>query len=116
IEENVSLGSNVKIGNNVVIYSGTIIGDNVIIQDNAVIGKQPTKAKASILPDTNNLPPAKIGSEVTIGTSSILYANCEIGDGVFVADLATIRERVTIGSYTIVGRGAAVENDCTVGE
>jgi UDP-2-acetamido-3-amino-2,3-dideoxy-glucuronate N-acetyltransferase len=34
---------------------------------------------------------------------------------VFVADLATIRERVTIGERTIVGRGASVENDCMVG-
>ncbi|WP_330949254.1 acyltransferase [Virgibacillus sp. MG-45] len=116
IEENVTLGKNVIIGNNVVIYSGTKIGDNVIIQDNAVIGKQPTRAKASILPETNQLPPAIIGSEVTIGTSAIIYANCKLGDNVFVADLATVRERVEVGEYTIIGRGVAVENDCTVGK
>lgn len=34
----------------------------------------------------------------------------------FIADLATLRERVNIGAYTIIGRGVAVENDCTVGE
>lgn len=116
IEDNVIFGENVTIGHNVIIYSGTEIGSNVIIQDNAVIGKQPTRAKASILPETNQLPPAKIGSEVTVGTSSIIYANCEIGDNVFLADLATVRERVKIGEYTIIGRGVAVENDCTVGK
>jgi acetyltransferase-like isoleucine patch superfamily enzyme len=32
-----------------------------------------------------------------------------------VADLATIRENVTIGAYTIVGRGVAIENRCRIG-
>jgi len=115
ISENVIFGKNVIVGNNVIIYEGTQIGNNVIIQDNVVIGKQPTKAKASILPETKMLPPAIIGNGVTIGTSSIIYANAEISDEVFIADLATVRERVRIGERTIVGRGVAVENDCTVG-
>lgn len=116
IEDNVTLGENVTLGHNVIIYAGTVIGDNVVIQDNVVIGKQPTRASASILPDVKNLPAAKIANEVTIGTSSIIYANCEIDNNVFVADLATLRERVKIGEYTIVGRGVAIENDCTVGK
>ncbi|MFY0741932.1 DapH/DapD/GlmU-related protein [Solibacillus silvestris] len=115
IEVNVAFGENVQIGNNVVIYEGTTIGNNVIIQDNAVIGKQPTRAKASILPEVKKLPPAKIGNGVTVGTSAIIYANAEIADDVFIADLATVRERVTVGEKTIVGRGVAIENDCTVG-
>lgn len=115
MDESVMLGENAQIGNNVVIYPGTIIGNNVIIQDNAVIGKQPTRAKASILPDVKNLPPTIIGNGVTIGTSAIIYANARIEDDVFIADLATVRERVTIGEKTIIGRGAAVENDCTIG-
>ncbi|WP_210470019.1 acyltransferase [Sporosarcina sp. 6E9] len=116
ISDNVKFGENVIVGNNVVIYEGTTIGDNCIIQDNAVIGKQPTRAKASILPDVDQLPPAHIGNSVTIGTSAIIYANAEIGNDVFVADLATVRERVQIGEATIIGRGVAVENDCTVGK
>ncbi|MBP1915421.1 acetyltransferase-like isoleucine patch superfamily enzyme [Lederbergia galactosidilyticus] len=116
IQEEVSFGENVVIGNNVVIYKGTKIGNNVIIQDNVVIGKQPTRAKASILPETKLLPPTIIGDGVTIGTSSIIYENATIGDEVFVADLATIRERVTVGERTIVGRGVAIENDSKVGK
>lgn len=116
IKEDVTFGENVVIGNNVIIYEGTKIGNYVIIQDNAVIGKQPTRAKNSILPEVKKLPPAVIGSGVTIGTSSIIYANAELADDVFVADLATVRERVKIGEKTIVGRGVSVENDCTVGK
>jgi acetyltransferase-like isoleucine patch superfamily enzyme len=115
IKENVTIGENVRIGNNVIIYEGVTIGDNVMIQDNVVIGKQPARAKNSILPDLKQLPPTIIGSGCTIGTSSIIYANATLADDVFVADLATIRERVTIGEKTIVGRGVAVENDCVVG-
>ncbi|WP_221566983.1 N-acetyltransferase [Alkalihalobacillus sp. TS-13] len=115
IKEGVSFGENVTIGNNVVIYEGSEIGDNVLIQDNVVIGKQPTRAKNSILPDVKKLPPTKIGAGCTIGTSSIIYANAEIAEDVFVADLATIRERVRIRAKTIVGRGVAVENDCSIG-
>ncbi|RLJ90662.1 N-acetyltransferase [Planococcus citreus] len=116
IDNGVKFGENIKIGNNVVIYEGTELGNNVIIQDNAVVGKQPTRAKASILPEVNKLPPAIIGSNVTIGTSAIVYANAIIGDDVFIADLATVRERVIVGKQTIVGRGVAVENDCKIGE
>ncbi|OCA88926.1 N-acetyltransferase [Pseudobacillus wudalianchiensis] len=116
IGKDVNFGENVIIGNNVVIYDGTQIGSNVIIQDNVVIGKQPTRAKASILPETKKLPPALIGSGVTIGTSAIIYANAEIADEVFIADLATVRERVIVGERTIIGRGVAIENDCKVGK
>ncbi|MHA6250723.1 DapH/DapD/GlmU-related protein [Oceanobacillus sp. CAU 1775] len=115
IMEDVTFGKDVIIGHNVIIYEGTTIGDNVIIQDNVVVGKQPTRARTSILPETKKLEAANIGSGVTIGTSSILYANCEVANNVFIADFATIRERVIIGEDTIIGRGVAIENDCTIG-
>jgi acetyltransferase-like isoleucine patch superfamily enzyme len=116
IEDGVEFGENISVGHNVIIYAGSKIGNNVMIQDNVVIGKQPARAKNSILPEVKKLPPAIIGDGTTLGTSSIIYANAELGEEVFVADLATVRERVTIGRQTIVGRGVSVENDCTVGE
>ncbi|WP_175990079.1 acyltransferase [Bacillus sp. Marseille-Q1617] len=116
IEDGVEFGENVSVGHNVIIYAGSKIGNNVMIQDNVVIGKQPARAKNSILPEVKKLPPAIIGDGTTLGTSSIIYANAELGEEVFVADLATVRERVTIGRQTIVGRGVSVENDCTVGQ
>lgn len=116
IGKNVEFGENIIIGNNVVIYDNTKIGSNVIIMDNAVIGKTPTRAKTSILPEIKELPPCEIGDGVTIGTSAIIYVNVKLANDVFVADLATVRERVEIGEGTIVGRGVAVENDCVVGK
>jgi acetyltransferase-like isoleucine patch superfamily enzyme len=116
IGENVQLGEGVVIGHHVIIYDGTTIGNNVVIQDHAVIGKQPTKAKNSILKETANLAATTIADGCTIGTSSIIYAGSTLDQDVYVADLATIRERVSIGAATIVGRGAAIENDCSIGE
>ncbi|GEN36003.1 MULTISPECIES: N-acetyltransferase [Aneurinibacillus] len=115
IEDTVVMGNNVTVGHNVIIYAGSVIGDDVVIQDNVVIGKQPTKAKNSVLKEVKKNPPVVIGNGCTIGTSSIIYAGAVLENDVFVADLATIRERVTVGERTIVGRGVAIENDCTVG-
>jgi acetyltransferase-like isoleucine patch superfamily enzyme len=33
-----------------------------------------------------------------------------------IADLATVRENVIIGDRTIIGRGVAIENHCSIGE
>lgn len=115
IGQHVQFGDNVRIGNHVIIYEGTVIGNNVTIQDHAVIGKQPSRAKNSVLPEFEMQAPAIIGNGCTIGTCAIIYAGAKLANDVFVADLATIRERVTVGERTIVGRGASIENDCTVG-
>ncbi|WP_284637731.1 N-acetyltransferase [Paenibacillus silviterrae] len=117
VGNNVTFGSHVVIGHNVIIYDGTVIGSHVVIHDNAVIGKKPMKAlNSATTQHPNNLPPATIGDYCTVGTSAIIYADAHLGDHVFVADLATVRERVVIGSKTIIGRGVAVENNCTIGE
>lgn len=115
IEDDVVIGDNCVIANNVVIHKGTKIGNNVRIDDNTVIGKQPMKSVNSIFKDEEQLPPAVIENECLIGAGVIIYCGCKIGEKTLVADLATIRENVTVGMKTIVGRGAAIENFCTVG-
>ncbi|KNF09644.1 acyl-(acyl-carrier-protein)-UDP-N- acetylglucosamine acyltransferase [Gottschalkia purinilytica] len=115
IEENVQIGKNSTVGNNVTIYRGTIIGENVRIDDNTVIGKQPMRAVTSAISDGKEQIPANIGDGSIIGTSSIIYAGCNIGRDCLIADLSTVRENVTIGDKTIIGRGVAIENYCEIG-
>ncbi|SHH48109.1 acyltransferase [Thermosipho atlanticus] len=115
IEDDVVIGDNCVIGNNVTIYKGTVIGSNVRIDDNVVIGKQPMRAAISIFKGENEKPPCKIGDDCIIGTSAVIYAGCEIGKKCLIADLATVREDVTIGDMTIVGRNVAIENYCKIG-
>ncbi|MCK4694856.1 MAG: N-acetyltransferase, partial [Candidatus Cloacimonetes bacterium] len=115
IQDKVKVGNNCVIGNNVVIYQGTKIGENVRIDDNTIIGKKPMNSPRSIFKAEKKLKPAKIGNDCLIGANVIIYAQCFLGEKNLVADLATIRENVTIGDYNIIGRGAAIENFVEIG-
>lgn len=116
IGENVKLGESVVIGHHVVIHDGSLIGSHVRIHDHAVIGKLPMKAKNSATTSSPiGISPAIIEEGCTIGTGAVIYRGAHLGKEVFVADYATVRERVSVGSATIIGRGVAVENDCSIG-
>jgi acetyltransferase-like isoleucine patch superfamily enzyme len=114
--ENVTIGRNCIIGHNVTVHPDTIIGDNVRIDDNSVIGKLPMVARLSAITVERELSPARIGDDTLIGTGVVIYRGCSLGQGVLVADLASIREDVEIGPLTIIGRGATVENRVRIGK
>ena len=116
IGEGVVVGDGCKIGHHVILHDGTIIGSGVRVDDNVVVGKQPMRSVRSALPDTGKQPPAIIGYRCILGTGIILYAGCRLAADILVADLATVRENVTIGTKTIVGRGVAIESHCSIGE
>lgn len=115
IEDDVKIGDNCIIGHNVVIHKGSNIGSNVRIDDNTVIGKEPMRSVNSIFKDEKKFDPAFIAEGCLIGAGVIIYCGCKIGEKTLIADLATVRENVTIGAKTIIGRGAAIENFCKVG-
>lgn len=111
-----SIGVGVVIGHHVVIHDGAVIGNGVRIHDHAVIGKRPMKAANSATTEAGAaLPPAIVEADCMIGTGAVIYRGAHLKKDVFVADLATVRERVVVGERTIVGRGVAIENDCRVG-
>ena len=116
VGEGVVIGKGCRIGHHVVLHDGTRIGDHVRVDDHTVVGKQPMRSVMSALPKTGPQPPAVVGNRCIIGTSVILYAGCRLLDDILVADLATIRENVSVGTKTIVGRGVAIESHCSVGE
>lgn len=116
VGENVKIGKGCMIGHHVTIHEDTQIGDHVRIDDGSVIGKRPMKAMISVTTSDKELPPCTIDSNCIIGTNAVIYRGSEIGKQVLIADLATVRENVTIGKRTIVGRGAAIENCCKIGE
>ena len=115
IERGASLGRDCVVGNCVVIREGTTIGDNVRIDDGAVLGKLPMKAAISATTDGSSVAPARVGDGCLIGACAVIYAGCELGDHTLVADMASVREDVTVGHHTIIGRGVTVENRCTIG-
>jgi acetyltransferase-like isoleucine patch superfamily enzyme len=115
IGANVKIGRGCKIGNHVVIHEDTVVADTVRIDDHASLGKRPMKAANSATTKEQELPPLTVGELSIVGTGVVLYRGAAIDPKVLMADLSTIRENVTIGRGTIVGRGVTVENFCTVG-
>ncbi len=117
IGRGVVLGKGVVVGPFAVIHDGSVLGDRVRVHEHAVIGKLPMRAANSAVTVTGApLAPAVLEEGCVIGTGAVVYRGAYLEKQTFVADLATIRERVHVGEATIVGRGVAVENDCRIGE
>lgn len=115
VGENVRIGRGCRVGNHVVLHADTVIGDTVRIDDHAALGKKPMKAANSATTREQELPPLTVGELCIVGTGVVLYRGAAIDAKVLMADLCTVRENVTVGRGTIVGRGVTVENFCTVG-
>jgi UDP-3-O-[3-hydroxymyristoyl] glucosamine N-acyltransferase len=115
IGANVKIGTGCKIGHGVVIHPDTVIGNDVRIDDHASLGKLPMKAANSATTKEQELPPLTVGDLCIVGTGVVLYRGAAIDGKILMADLCTIRENVSIGRGTIVGRGVTVENFCSVG-
>ncbi len=116
IAENARIGQDCVIGHHVVIHAGVQLGDRVRVDDHAVIGKLPMKALHSALTHDAVFPPASIGDDCLIGTAVVIYTGCTLARHVFVADFASLREQVTVGEATIIGRGVTVELKVTIGK
>ena len=112
----VEVGAGSRIGHHAVLHDGTVFGEGVRVDDHAVVGKRPMRAaRSATTSGAPGLPPARLGDGCLVGTGAVVYRGCRLGLRVLVADLATVRERVTVGDETIVGRGVAIENDTAVG-
>lgn len=115
IEPGVVIGDDVAIGNFVVIKQGTNIGNGVHIGDLCVLGKRPaSNPKMSQKPPVD-LPPLMIGDRVKVGCSVVIYCGVNLSEDVFVGDMASIRERVSIGNSSIIGRNVIVEPKTEIG-
>lgn len=112
----VVLEEGVRLGSHVVIHAGTRVGAGTIVGDHSILGKLPSVASTSTLKAAPTLAPLEMGPRCTVGALAVIYAGTTLAEEVFVADLASIRERCRIDRKVIVGRGVTVENDVTIGE
>jgi UDP-2-acetamido-3-amino-2,3-dideoxy-glucuronate N-acetyltransferase len=115
VGEGVTIGPGCRIGHHVVIHDGTVVGRDVRIDDHATLGKRPMRAANSATTREQELAPLTLGDTCIVGTGVVLYRGAAIEARVLMADLCTVRENVTVGRGTIVGRGVTIENFCAVG-
>lgn len=115
IGEGCKIGNNVIIHNFVVLYPGTEIGNDCEIFDHAVIGRPPKAAGILISKIEENLPPVSIKDSTVIGASSVIYADCHIGNNVLICDLASLREGCTVGDNTVIARLVTCNHHVTIG-
>jgi acetyltransferase-like isoleucine patch superfamily enzyme len=100
ISPKAQLGRNVKIGDNATIYDGVEVGDDSIICNDAVLGEPVSDYYEN--PDYSN-PTTVIGAGALIRSHTIIYAGCEIGEGLSTGHGACIREYTMIGKHCLVG-------------
>ncbi|THE12049.1 N-acetyltransferase [Bacillus timonensis] len=115
IEENVIIGDSVSIGHHVVIKKDTKIGNFVQVGELTVLGKPTSSNKKMARKPGKALDSLVIDDHVIIGCNSVLYRGAKLNSGVFVGDLASIREKVVIGEDSIIGRNAIVETNTQIG-
>lgn len=116
IEEGVILGDRTSVGAGAVIHSRTRVGAGCLIEPAVILGKQPRLRPGSSAGGARPLGPLELDDEVTVCCAAVLYAGSRIGERVIIGDQAQVRERVSIGPRTVVGRGSAVDFDAVVGE
>lgn len=114
VEPDCDIGDNVVIGDRVTLCRGTRIGNSTVIQEGAIIGKQPRPGPRSLHPIVEQ-PGAQIGEKTLIGANAIIYAGTTIGSYCVLADMVWVRERCSIGDWTVLGRGVNAEWGVTVG-
>jgi len=104
-----------RISKTAAIYPGTKLGADVEIGDYAVLGKQPVLGPRSTAA-REELPHLIVGDGVRILSHAVVFAGTRLGAGVIVGDQACVRERCELAEEVVIGRGAFVENDVSVGE
>jgi acetyltransferase-like isoleucine patch superfamily enzyme len=103
-----------RIAETAVLHPGVELGEDVFVGDYAVVGKQPVLGRRSTAL-RDELPPLAVGDGASILAGAVIFAGTRLGAGVIVGDQACVRERCDLAEEVVVGRGAFVENDVTIG-
>jgi UDP-N-acetylglucosamine acyltransferase len=135
IEDNVSIKKGTKIGSHCVITGNTTLGENNTVYTGAVIGSQAQdlkyKGEKSFLEiGNNNLIREYVtinsgtgeGSKTVIGNNNSILAyshiahDCIVGNGILMANLATLAGHVTVEDRAVIGGLAAAHQFVRIGE
>jgi len=135
IQGNVKIGRGTRIGNRVTIKGNVTIGENCKIYDGAVIGEEPQHLKyegeESYVEIGNNViireyvtihRGTKLDKRKTIIKDNVMLMayshvahDCVVGEGVIMANAATLGGHVEVGDYAFIGGLSAVHQWARVG-
>jgi acetyltransferase-like isoleucine patch superfamily enzyme len=111
----VAVGDDSYLGNGVTLYPGVSIGDGCVVMDGAVVGRMPISNANTTRPIQSAFGRVTVGSGSILGANCALYTDIVLGEHVLIGDLASIREGCTVGDRAIVGRGVMMLYNCSVG-
>jgi acetyltransferase-like isoleucine patch superfamily enzyme len=97
------------------IYPNVHIGKNVTVLPGTILGRPPLSTGAARKIDWENLPPLIIEDDCIIGSNCVIYTGSTIGRGSMICDTACIREKVTIGEYSLIAMGVTINCNTTIG-
>lgn len=91
------LGHDIKIGKGSIVCAGCILTTNIIIGDHAHLNLQTTIGHD-----------CEIGNYFTTAPGAKISGNCKIYDCVYIGTNASIKQKISIHSFTTVGLNAGV--------
>jgi len=100
IDKTSCISRTAKIGQGSIIYPYTYISSDAVIDENCLV-----IAGSCIGHDT------VVSKHSVISTLVSISGNCFIGNNVYIGTKAVIKEKVRIGSYSIIGMGSCVFKD-----
>ncbi|MCC5790196.1 MAG: acyl-ACP--UDP-N-acetylglucosamine O-acyltransferase [Opitutales bacterium] len=135
VEEGVVVGEQVTLHSHVVVHRGTVLGKAVELYPQAVVGGDPQdlgfdrKLESGVVLGAETILREGVtihrstqpGHNTFIGARAYLMAgshvghDCQVGDGVILANDALLAGFVTLGENTFVGGGAAFHQFVRVG-
>lgn len=136
VEPGAQLGADCEIMAYAVVTKHCVLGDRVVVHPFAVIGGDPQYLKfdrglatgvrigaGTVLREhvtvNRSIHEGKftaLGENCFVMAASHVAHDCEVGNGVVLANAALLAGHVSVGDHTFLGGGAAVHQFCRIGE
>ena len=103
------------LGQNVTVYPKVSVKKGAIVMDGAVLGRVPMGIKTMNRVLKSTFKSLFIGENCLIGSHAVIYGGSRLDGNILIGDLASLREGCRVGRGSVIGRGAMVLYNATIG-